>query len=346
MQMPRLWLLYFNLFFHPKCPPAISVTHARRTFDRALRTLPPSLHSRIWVRYLLWSETKGGAVTVSIYRRYLTIDPSVTERYVSLLLAPENPSPRPLEAAKLVLSLARKAAKGEYESAEGKSPYQLLGDWLEIIENFADDVGIDIEETEQLAALRAAEKPAEAEEPTPVSKDTSLIRFPGPPQTLETKGAAPYTPEEDPSDLSKLDVEGIIYRDGLSVYKDQAGRLWAGMAKYWIKRSEFDRAKATFELGLASVVTIRDFTQIFEAYTEFSETLISALMDHVAGGGEDEDDLKETERELDERMQAFEELMDRRPFLVNDVLLRRNPHDVQEWEKRVALYGEDDEKVC
>jgi pre-mRNA-splicing factor SYF1 len=32
--------------------------------------------------------------------------------------------------------------------------------------------------------------------------------------------------------------------------------------------------------------------------------------------------------------------------LVNDVLLRRNPNDVQEWEKRIALYGEDDEKVA
>jgi len=28
-----------------------------------------------------------------------------------------------------------------------------------------------------------------------------------------------------------------------------------------------------------------------------------------------------------------------------DVLIRRNPNDVQEWEKRVALWGEDDEKV-
>ncbi|EJD53268.1 protein prenylyltransferase [Auricularia subglabra TFB-10046 SS5] len=347
--MPRLWLLYFNLFFHPKCPPAISVTHARRTFDRALRTLPPSLHSRIWVRYLLWSETKGGAVTVSIYRRYLAVDPSVTERYVSLLLAPENPAPRPLEAAKLMLSLARKAQRGEYESAEGKSPYQLLGDWLEIVENFAEEVGVDVEETEQLAAARAAEgaseeHPAPAAATAPVSKDESLIRFAGPPQPV-AGSSAPYSAEEDPSEPSKLDVEGIIHRDGLNVYKDQAGRLWAGIAKYWIKRSEFDRARETFEKGLASVVTIRDFTQIFEAYTEFSESLISALMDHVAGGGDDEDDLKETERELDERMQAFEELMDRRPFLVNDVLLRRNPNDVQEWEKRVALYGEDDEKV-
>ena len=60
---------------------------------------------------------------------------------------------------------------------------------------------------------------------------------------------------------------------------------------------------------------------------------------------DDEDDTKETEKELDERMKTFEELMDRRPFLVNDVLLRRNPNDVQEWEKRIALWGNDDEKV-
>jgi pre-mRNA-splicing factor SYF1 len=60
---------------------------------------------------------------------------------------------------------------------------------------------------------------------------------------------------------------------------------------------------------------------------------------------ESEEDVKEAEAELDRRMKEFEELMDRRPFLVNDVLLRRNPNDVQEWEKRVALWGEDDEKV-
>ena len=44
-------------------------------------------------------------------------------------------------------------------------------------------------------------------------------------------------------------------------------------------------------------------------------------------------------------MKDFEDLMDRRPFMVNEVLLRRNPNEVVEWEKRVALYGDDDEKV-
>lgn len=68
-------------------------------------------------------------------------------------------------------------------------------------------------------------------------------------------------------------------------------------------------------------------------------------MDAVADEDADEEDVAETEKELDVRMKEFEELMDRRPFLVNEVLLRRNPNDVQEWEKRVALFGEDDVKV-
>ena len=33
----------------------------------------------------------------------------------------------------------------------------------------------------------------------------------------------------------------------------------------------------------------------------------------------------------------FEDLMERRPLLLNSVLLRQNPHNVAEWQKRVSL---------
>ena len=154
--------------------------------------------------------------------------------------------------------------------------------------------------------------------------------------------AVEYDPDVDPSNPRLLDVEGIVHKNGLSVYPDQAGRLWTGLATYWIKRGEFDRATTTFEKGLASVVTVRDFTQIFDAYTEFSETLTSTLMDALADEdnlADEEFDVEGTEEELDERMKAFEELMDRRPFIVNEVLLRRNKDEVVEWEKRIALYS-------
>jgi len=37
--------------------------------------------------------------------------------------------------------------------------------------------------------------------------------------------------------------------------------------------------------------------------------------------------------------------MDRRAFLVNDVLLRQNPNNVMEWEKRVGLWGDNKVQV-
>ncbi|TFK54825.1 hypothetical protein OE88DRAFT_1653335 [Heliocybe sulcata] len=348
-KMPRLWLMYLSIFNHPMCPAVLSHSHARRTYDRALRTLPPSLHFRIWVRYLLWAEAKGGSTMVAVYRRYLAIDPSVTEHYTSLLLAPENPSPRPLEAAKLLLSLARKAARGEYTSPEGKSPYQLLTEWLEVVEAHAEEVGLDVSDTIENHRVEDEAEDA-AKKAEPASSEGTLIRFGGAPLPVGADGKAgtPYDEDEDPASPRKLNIERIVHRDGLEVYKDQAGRLWSGLATYWIKRGEFDRAKATFEAGMADVMTIRDFTQIFDAYAEFSESLISAMMESIANPDEDEDeeDVADTEAELDARMKEFEELMDRRPFLVNDVLLRRNPNDVQEWEKRIALWGNDDEKVA
>ncbi|KAF8699260.1 HAT (Half-A-TPR) repeats protein, partial [Rhizoctonia solani] len=339
--MPRLWLNYLTIFNHPCLPPGFSKTHVRRTYDRALRTLPPSLHNRIWPRYLIWAERTGGPTTVAVFRRYIAVDPSMTEHYTKLLIEMK----RPLEAAKLLLGLARKAARGEYESPEGKSPYQLLGEWLDVVEAWAEDVGLDPDE------IKPAEEPSKKEEEKvePVSSTGTLIRLAGPMVPAEGSGkpveTRPYDPDEDPTNTQKLDIEKIIHKDGLEMYKDQAGRLWTGLATYWIKRGEFDRATETFEKGMASVLTIRDFTQIFDAYAEFCETLISALMDELASP-EDDEDTAETEAELDTRMRAFEKLMDRRPFLVNDVLLRRNPNDVQEWEKRVALWGADDEKVA
>ena len=54
-------------------------------------------------------------------------------------------------------------------------------------------------------------------------------------------------------------------------------------------------------------------------------------------------DLDDLELEL--RLARLEYLMDRRPLMLNSVLLRQNPHNVNEWIKRVKLYGEQYEKV-
>lgn len=359
--MPRLWLSYLTLFVHPACPSALSHTHARRTFDRALRTLPPSLHERIWHLYLTWASPSSPAspspsTIVHVWRRYLERDPSPTSFYIRAVLLALDPEPRPLEAAKRLLYLARATHSGEYKHPTGaagemKSAHQLVVEWLEVCEKFPDEVGIDAEESQRLRAEREKSEAAAAAAAAATGVNGGADGA-GAGDAKKGGNRAAEVPALDaatldPTSPAKLDVDALVRSHGLALFADQAGRLWTGLATYWIKRGEFALARATFEEALGAVVTLRDFTQVFDAYAEFEESYISGLMEAVADADADEDDedKKEDEAELDERMRAFEELMDRRPFLVNEVLLRRNPNDVQEWEKRIALYGTDDEKV-
>jgi len=96
-----------------------------------------------------------------------------------------------------------------------------------------------------------------------------------------------YNKDKDPDSDWKLDVEKTVHKDGLEVYKDQAGRLWMGLTTYWIKQGEFNHAKETFETGIATVLTICDFTQIFDTYTEFSKLVISGIMEELANPDEE-----------------------------------------------------------
>ena len=141
-----------------------------------------------------------------------------------------------------------------------------------------------------------------------------------------------------------MDVEKIV-RSGIERFADQRGKLWAGLATYWITRGNFERARDIFEEGITTVMTVRDFSIVFDSYAEFEESIISTLMD-AAAVVSDNGKLKENaESDLDIRMMRFEQLMDRRPFLVNDVLLRQNPNNVNEWEKRIALWGDNKMEV-
>lgn len=144
--------------------------------------------------------------------------------------------------------------------------------------------------------------------------------------------------------VSGFDPDTII-RSGIERFADQRGKLWAGLATYWITRGDFERARDVFEEGITTVMTVRDFTMIFDAYVEFEESILQTLMDaassRAAKGVADADE----DFDLDMRMMRFEHLMDRRPFLVNDVLLRQNPNNVIEWEKRAALWNNNHEQI-
>ncbi|XP_063424843.1 pre-mRNA-splicing factor SYF1-like [Mytilus trossulus] len=138
---------------------------------------------------------------------------------------------------------------------------------------------------------------------------------------------------KNPDKVTSLKIEPII-RQGLKRYTDQIGVLWNSMADYYIRGGHFERARDIYEEAIETVLTVRDFTQVFDAYAEFEKNVIGAKIQTMEEtGASEEDDL-----DLELRLARLENLMDRRLLLLNSVLLRQNPHNVHEWHKRVTLF--------
>ncbi|KAI9713600.1 MAG: pre-mRNA-splicing factor syf1 [Bogoriella megaspora] len=144
--------------------------------------------------------------------------------------------------------------------------------------------------------------------------------------------------EVETSEESGIDVEAIV-KSGLVRFGDQRGLLWVALARYWINKGEYERARDVFEEGITTVMTVRDFSMVFDSYAEAEETLLGFKMEEAAQRQAKSRLDADADLDLDILLKRFEQLMDRRAFLVNEVLLRQNPHNVNEWEKRVGLWG-------
>ncbi|KTF94572.1 hypothetical protein cypCar_00003523 [Cyprinus carpio] len=138
---------------------------------------------------------------------------------------------------------------------------------------------------------------------------------------------------QNPDKVTSLNV-GAIIRGGLTRFTDQLGKLWCSLADYYIRSGHFEKARDVYEEAILTVVTVRDFTQVFDSYAQFEESMIAAKMETTSELGQDEDG----DIDLELRLARFELLITRRPLLLNSVLLRQNPHNVHEWHKRVKLY--------
>eukprot|EP01114_Cavostelium_apophysatum_P017774 TRINITY_DN5355_c0_g1_i2.p1 TRINITY_DN5355_c0_g1~~TRINITY_DN5355_c0_g1_i2.p1 ORF type:complete len:856 (+),score=276.49 TRINITY_DN5355_c0_g1_i2:217-2784(+) len=141
--------------------------------------------------------------------------------------------------------------------------------------------------------------------------------------------------------IKSVKVETIL-RGGLTRFSDQVGSLWTALADYYIRMGHFEKARDLFEEGMDSVITVKDFTQIWDAYAKFEDELLAAQMETMeSGAGDNEDEVMD----FDLRAARYENLIERQPLLINSVLLRQNPHNVHEWQKRAALYREKKDDV-
>jgi pre-mRNA-splicing factor SYF1 len=274
-KMPRIWLDYCELLMKQK-----KGTFLRRTFDRALQSLPITQHKKIWKLYLKFARELGVWQTaVRIYRRNLKFDPTNREEYIEYLQSIGK-------FQEVSQQLALIVNDETFKSQAGKNKHQLWMELCEVISSHPDEVA------------------------------------------------------------AGLNVERII-RAGLRRFTDEVGKLWCTLADYFIRLGQFERARDIYEEAIDTVVTVRDFSMVFDAFSQFEESMLTAKME----AQEEEDDDGEADEldvdgdDIDMRLARLEHLMERRPVLLSSVLLRQNPHNVHEWAKRVKLFEDPQRKI-
>lgn len=84
------------------------------------------------------------------------------------------------------------------------------------------------------------------------------------------------------------------------------------MADFFIRQGFFEKARDVYEEGLSTVVTVRDFSLIFDALAQFEESLVNAKLEgeDAGQGSSDSDDgddflLRDNGDDLDLRWQFF-----------------------------------------
>jgi pre-mRNA-splicing factor SYF1 len=327
----------------------IHPTQLRHLVNRSLEALPVTQHDKIWpvlLKYYQSNSLKTAAgyipkeTKLSVLRRYVQYNPGATKE-VADFLADELGHWG--EAALMYVDLLNHDDLRDGASSSGNkdvattSAAQRKDLWMSLAKictrhSVEDEIGLDFE-----AIVRAIL--------TNSNNSHSNVQSSG-------TGALRYLPRE---------MEGV---------------LWSQLADAWIRRGEFQLARSVYEEAIESVSRVRDFTILMDAYLQFEEGLLEANMESQAEmmdedepmdveGKEDSgfqnddgdendwdillsqqtgEDGKSSQRasmsDLELALARAEDLTERRPILLNGVLLRQNPDDVGEWLKRARMYKE------
>ena len=141
----------------------------------------------------------------------------------------------------------------------------------------------------------------------------------------------------NPDKIPKLLNVPAIIRAGILKYSDEVGRLWCKLADYYTRSGDFDHARSVYNEAIESVTTVRDFSIVFDAYVKVEEGVLSAIMELSNDGEDDSAGDEDGARSVEEGLARLEGLLDKRPLLLNAVVLRQNPNNVHEWLKRTEL---------
>ncbi|OHT06115.1 Pre-mRNA-splicing factor SYF1 [Tritrichomonas foetus] len=128
-------------------------------------------------------------------------------------------------------------------------------------------------------------------------------------QLAEVVGLDPYI-----EDAEKL------LRDGCKGFVVETGRVWVLIAEHFARLGLFADAIQTFEDAMNSTITAHDFALVFQGEVDL---LYSIAM---------------KSDKFSMYLQKLDDLLNRRPLLLNSTKLRHNKNNVMNWIERVTLH--------
>ena len=324
MKMPVIWINYIQFLIEQNL-----ITKTKIIFNKALQAIPITQHKKLWDIYIPWIESLSGChkSKIEIFNRYIKFNPDYKEKFINFLIG--------IKEFNLAIHLIIDILNDEnFYSKENKSQYYYWIMLCQIINNYPEFLDL-----------------------TKYNKELTIDK---------------------------------VIRHGIKKYTDEVGNLWVTLANYYIKMGLIEKAREIFEEALEKILTVRDFSLIFNAYlnfeqemmkqnlfnkneedindlelsnnngdkklneTEFNElenALINLKIKEIGNINDDDDENSDninnsdndSQNELNLKKFNFirvNNLLQRRPFLLNSTILRRNPNNVSEWLKRIELMKE------
>lgn len=314
-RMPRIWLDYMEFLCKKH-----KFKSVRPVFNRALQALPITQHSRLWdfiftklikkigVKLPNWSK--------SLWERYLQVAPEKRIDYIKFLKKIDDWD----TAARELVTLANSLMKSTNDlTVKDEKKAQRRPKEEQPRDNFGDESGdLSDSDSEDLEIDSNAQKCWD-----------SLCKI----------------VIDHSNEIESVSVDSIL-RTAISVFQKDQGRYWTALATYHIRRGYFDTARLVFEEALSKIFLVRDFSQIFDSYAKMEDTILEISIEDAVSFKKGKKGKKNKSEEKEEdnvpknvliQMANLRSLLERHGFLLNDVLLRQNPHSVDDWLSRVHL---------
>ena len=322
MKMPIIWMNYIQFMMEQN-----SITKTKIIFNKALQAIPITQHKKLWDIYIPWVESLIGChkSKIEIFKRYIKFNPDYKEKFINYLIG--------IKEFNLAIHLIIEILNEEnFYSKENKSQYYYWILLCQIINNYPEDLNL-----------------------SKYNKELNVDK-------VIRHGIKKYTDEvgnlwvtlanyyikmgliEKAREIFEEALEKILTpRDFSLIYNS-----YLNFEQEMMKQNLFynnDINNDNYELTDNKENKNLQSLELNELENALNELNIKESDDNKKEEKFKKEKLLEKQSQDKSNLQKFNfirvnNLIQRRPFLKNSTILRRNPNNVSEWLKRIELMKE------